>query len=140
MLSVWVWPVRLMPVAVTSADGTLMPLSCIVSAPFLTVMSPGTIAAGRPADDCDAAETAVFIGCEAPLVADDFAVVPVQLLDVGVGLPERSLADLNHLLRQLWPVRVMPLHISMSRSMVARAVMLSWLSRGVMRSIRASVS
>lgn len=98
------------------------------------------VAAGRPADDCDAAEASVFVGCEAPLVADDFAVVPVQLLDVGVGLSERSLADLDHLLRQLWPVRVMPLHISMSRSMVARAVMLSWLSRGVMRSIRASVS
>ena len=98
------------------------------------------VAAGRSADDCDAAEAAVFVGCEAPLVADDFAVVPVQLLDGGVGLSERSLADLDHLLRQRWPVRVMPLHISMSRSMVARAVMLSWLSRGVMRSIRASVS
>ena len=48
MLSVWVWPVRLMPVAVTSADGTLMPLSCIVSAPFLTVMSPGTMPSHSP--------------------------------------------------------------------------------------------
>ena len=37
-------------------------------------------------------------------------------------------------------VRVMALHISMSRSMVARAVMSSRVSRGVMRSIRASVS
>ena len=67
-------------------------------------------------------------------------ILPVRILPRLSSLVSDSLADLDHLLRQLWPVRVMPLHISMSRSMVARAVMLSWLSRGVMRSIRASVS
>ena len=97
-------------------------------------------AAGWASHDGDAAEAAVLEGCEAPFVPDDSAMVTVHGLDIGVGLLQRRGLDLDHLLRQLWPVRVMALHISMSRSMVARAVMSSRVSRGVMRSIRASVS
>lgn len=76
---------------------------------------------------------------------------PAELLgplDVVLVVPAAGGADVNlfhvvvssYLWRQLWPVRVIALHISMSRSMVARAVMSSRVSRGVMRPIRASVS